>query len=138
MPSRDSLVGALMASIAQNDSLALRNMTVNRAEYAYLYYPTSVYARKPYQLAPDIAWMLNSQNNAKGLTRLLARYGGQVLALERYECRTGITEKANRHSRDCTVTFTDQSRNKVQTQRLFGSIIERDGRFKVLSFANDF
>ncbi len=138
MPSRDSLVGALLASIARNDSVALGNMTVNRAEYAYLYYPTSVYARKPYQLAPDIAWMLNAQNNDKGLTRLLARYGGRVLTPKRYECRTLTTETANRHARDCSVTFTDQSNGKVLTQRLFGSIMERDGKFKVLSFANDF
>ena len=113
-------------------------MAISRAEYGYLYYPTSAYARKPYELAPDVAWLLSSQSGEKGLTRLVQRLSGRVLRSSGYRCGQPSTEAKNRIWRDCTVTFIDPATSITVTRQLFGSIIEREGRFKLLSFANDF
>jgi len=137
-PSRDSLVNLVIGLLERNDSSGLAATLITRAEYAYLYYPTSVYATKPYELAPDIAWLLSVENSQKGGIRLIQRLGGRSLEVTGYRCGDALTEGVNRIWRDCAVSFTDPGSSTAVTRRLFGAIIERNGRFKILSFANDF
>lgn len=138
-PTRDRLVARFVAAIGRSDSAALSAMKVSRAEYGFLYYPSSAYARKPYELAPDIAWMLNSESSDKGMRRLLGRLGGDDTRLMGYECEElPVTEGDNRVWRGCVVTYEAPAPEGVATRRLFGAIVERHGRFKFLSYANDF
>jgi len=137
-PSLDSLVAAVLAALEAGDTTRLGRMAISRAEYGYLYYPTSTYASKPYELAPDVAWMLSSQSGEKGRTRLMQRLGGRELRSDGYRCGQPSMEAENRIWRDCTVTFIDPVTSSTVTRQLFGSVIEREGRFKLLSFANDF
>lgn len=137
-PSRDSLVGTILGALERGDTTALAAMLVTRAEYAHLYFPTSVYASKPYELAPEIAWMLSAESSEKGRSRLVQRLGGLTLSSVGYRCGEPTAEGANRLWRECTVTFRESATSSVATRRLFGSIIEHGGRFKLLSFANDF
>jgi len=137
-PSRDSLVSLVTGLLDRSDSTGLMATLITRAEYAYLYYPTSVYATKPYELAPQIAWMLSIETSQKGRTRLVQRLGGKPLHITGYRCGEPLVEDMNRLWRDCAVTFTDPATSTTVTRKLFGAIIERNGRFKILSFANDF
>ncbi len=134
---RDKLVSDFLEAIAARDTAALASMLVTRAEYGFLYYPTSIYSRKPYELAPDIAWMLNAENNAKGATRLLQRLGGRPLTLIGVACNKETTEGANRFLTECVTVFRSGV-GAVERRKLFGSIIERGGRLKFLSYAGDF
>jgi len=137
-PSRDSLVNLVTGLLERSDSTGLVATLITRAEYAYLYYPTSVYAAKPYELAPQIAWMLSIESSQKGRTRLVQRLGGKPLQITSYRCGEPLVEDINRLWRDCAVTFADPATSATVTRKLFGAIIERNGRFKILSFANDF
>ncbi len=137
-PSRDSLVRAVFGAVARSSEAELLRISISRAEYGYLYYPTSLYSAKPYELAPDIAWMLSEQGSDKGRKRLMQRLGGQILRLDGVMCNDSTAEGDNRLWRNCTVTYTDPTTSVGATRRLFGSIIEREGHFKLLSFANDF
>jgi hypothetical protein len=47
-----------------------------------------------------------------------------------------VSEGRNRRWTDCTVSV--QTAAGVSRERLFGAIIERDGRFKFLSYANSY
>jgi len=38
---------------------------------------------------------------------------------------------------DCLITVRDESKAQIK-QRWFGTIVERDGRFKILSYGNQF
>lgn len=137
-PSRDELVRHFMAALESGDSAELARLHVSRAEYAFLYYPTSVYARKPYELSPDIAWFLSEQNSRKGRDRIVRRLAGRRLELHAYECGMPATEGPNRFWRSCHVSFTDVTTAEKATRKLFGPIIERDGGYKLLSYSNDF
>jgi hypothetical protein len=80
-----------------------------------------------------VVWFLHIQNSQKGITRLLHQYGGRPLDTDGYSCdSTARREDANIVWDDCRLRVGDQ------TVRLFGDIIERDGKFKIFSFANDF
>jgi len=136
--SRDELVENFIAALESGDSARLAELQVSRAEYAFLYYPTSIYARKPYELPPDIAWLLSEQNSRKGRHRIVRRLGGNPLGFRGYECGPAAKEGENRFWRSCQVEYVDPAAGVPVRKRLFGSIIEREGSFKLLSYANDF
>lgn len=136
--SRDSLVAAFMHAVQANDSVQIRRILVSQAEYAYLYFPSSIYMNKPYELAPALAWFLNVQNSEKGITRVIRRLAGHDLAFESYSCAEEATEGENSFWRECTVAYRDPQTRAPVTRRIFGTIMERDGVFKFLTYANDF
>lgn len=136
--SRDELVERFMRAIQANDTASVRQMLVSQAEYAYLYFPTSSYMNKPYELAPALAWFLNVQNSEKGITRVMRRLGGHDLAFKGYTCAEEAAEGENSFWRSCTVTYRDPLSESQVTRRIFGAIMERNGRHKFLSYANDF
>lgn len=93
--------------MADASPMGEENPAVSRAEYAFLHCPTSVYSSKPYELAPDIAWLLSEQGSLKGLTRVTRRLGGKSLGFRGYECGTAITDGENRFWRSCAVAYID-------------------------------
>lgn len=136
--SSASLVGAFAASLAHADTAALLRLAVSRAEFAWLVYPDSPLSAPPYQQAIDIAWLRHAAASSSGLARLLNRIGGQALHLQSWHCAKQPTiEGSNRVWGDCVVTFVVGGAEPA-TLGLFSSIIERQGRFKILSYANGF
>lgn len=136
--SRDALVENFVRAVERNDTAAVSRMHVSRAEYAYLYFPTSIYMREPYAQPPAIAWLLTSQNSEKGISRVLRRLGGRQIGFAGYRCAEESREDGNTFWRSCALTYRDPRDRTPVTRRLFGAIIERDGRYKFLSYANDF
>ena len=135
--SRTTLARNFLAAVSSSDTAALNRMVVSRAEYGGLYYPTSLYSRRPYELAPDVAWLLNSQSSAKGARRLIQRLGGRSLELESLTCARESVEGVNRIASDCSVTYRIDA-DSVATRQLFSAVIERAGAVKFLSYAGDF
>jgi hypothetical protein len=131
--SRDSLVRDFVRAVERRDSLELRRLAISRSEFAFLVYPTSAYVRPPYRQAPDIVWLQLEASSDKGLVRLLDRLGGRSLDFRGVECPSGPQAEGDHVLwRDCALRLGDS-----QPARLFGVIVERDGRFKFASYAND-
>jgi hypothetical protein len=132
--SRDELVRRFVRAVETRDTTALRQMMLSRAEYAWLYYPTSTFSREPYYQMPQLNWFLNVASSEKGITRVVARHGGRALGFAGYQCPDSARTEAGLSFWDgCLVSFEGDSRR----MRLFGSIIERDGQYKFYSYAND-
>ena len=137
-PSRDALVRQFTRALAARDTAALRAMSLTRAEFGYLYYPTTQYVRPPYLTSPDVLWRLMHARSESGMKRLVARVGGMDVRFAGYECEpTPVVEGRNRLLEPCRMRYR-RGADSLETRRLFGSIIERDGRFKFVSYANDF
>ena len=136
--SREELVGSFMRNLETADTAALVRLTVSRAEFAYLVYPESPLSAPPYAQAPDLVWMRHVAASSTGLNRLLDRLPGTRLWLRSLSCsEPPISEGANRIWRDCMVRFAPQG-GVMQTMQLFSSVIERQGQYKILSYANAF
>lgn len=134
--SRDELIARFAAAVADSSTEGLQAITLNAAEFAYLYFPTSLYARPPYAQPPAVNWLLLEQNSLKGRARLLRHYGGKRLVVEGHECAVEPDiQGRNRIHEQCTLNIR-QSDGGLHAVRLFGSIIERDDRFKLMSLAN--
>lgn len=136
--SRDSLVAAFVAGVQQSDTAALRSMALSVNEFGWLYYPTTPQGLPPYSLNADLMWFLTYERSGIGLSRMLTLRGGQPLNYAGYEC----DEKASKEGPNtvwgpCRIKRRG-SDGKITTERLFGLIIEREGRYKFVSFANDF
>jgi hypothetical protein len=135
---RDQLVNAFVRAIERSDALAAARLMITKAEFAYLYFEHSKYTRPPYKMSPALLWFLTVQDSEKGLSRALAAYAGSGITLRHHHCAPEPSlEGPNRIWRDCTLELQD-SRGTIMTKRWFGAILERDGRYKFLSFSNDF
>jgi len=132
--SREALVRAFVRAAERADTTAVRRMILSRAEFAYLYYPSSEFTHPPKRLSPALLWFLTMQESEKGIGRLFARRGGRPLGYVSSRCAPAPrVEGENRLWDRCTVTLREG-----KTERLFGTIVERDGRFKFVSYQNEY
>jgi hypothetical protein len=135
-PSREALVRRFVAAVASADTNDLRAMVIKAREFADLYYPTSLVSKRPYYQSPSLAWRLIQDPSLDGLSRLLARKGGKPMRYVSHKCDPKIAhEGKNTRYVGCLVTVREGSGPPV-TRLYFGSIIERDGQFKFLSYNN--
>lgn len=138
--SVEALAGRFLAAVASGDTAELGRMALSRAEFAHLYYPSSPFSRPPMRQDPALTWFLVQQNSAKGLTRVLRRFGpdgSPPAALERVLCeRSPASEGENRLRTECALVVRWPD-GRAEAVRWFGSILEREGVFKLVSYAND-
>lgn len=134
--SREALVTRWLRAVAESDTATLNTLVLDRAEFAFLYYPSSAMSLPPYEAPPQLLWGQILASSNEGLPKVLARFAGTSVALERLDCPDSVTaEGDNRLSSNCTVTVRAGSAVPV-TARLFGTILERQGRFKFIGYAN--
>lgn len=135
--TRDALVKVFIHALGEADTAALAGLTVSRAEFAYLYYPTAAEGKPPYDLEPGLMWFMLSQRSNSGVRKALQRYGGSGMTLVDYDCGKGeVREGENTLVGPCTVRWTNGLGDTVAA-RLFSKILERGGRSKFLSYAGD-
>lgn len=135
-PSMERAVARFVRIVNESDTADLRRFVMSRREFAYLYYPTSHYTRKPTLQEPGLAWFLHLQHSQKGATRVMNRFADQPLQLVANQCKTPPrAEGANRLWFDCVQRIA--ARGDTTLIRLFGGIYERNGRFKIFSYSND-
>jgi hypothetical protein len=136
--SRDELVKRLVRGVARADTNELRHALVSPREFVDLIYPSSPYTHPPYRQSPGLVWMTITNHSASGLSRLLARRSEGALELSSYSCDAKPdTQGENKLWAGCVVHLTN-AKGDSSTQRWFGTIVERDGKFKLLSYRNQF
>ncbi|MGH7459492.1 MAG: hypothetical protein ACREMA_00505 [Longimicrobiales bacterium] len=134
--SRDQLVLGFIAALETRDTTTMRSLAVTSREFIELYYPHSPYARPPYKQSPALLWFLMQQNSQKGFSRALDRYGGTPAGFRGIDCQPEPRSQERNRLWDCAVRWTPGP-GKPDRMKLFGTIIEREGRFKFLTYAND-
>ena len=136
--SRSALVDQAMSALLRADTATLSAITLTAREFADLVYSESRYARAPYRQSPALAWMLIQNPSRTGRARATERIAGLELRLLGHSCRRPPEyEGRNTVWNECTVQLADGT-GRAESHRLFGSIIERNGRFKVVSWAGEF
>lgn len=135
-PSRDALIHRFLEALAQRDTAALNALVIDQAEFAYLYYPGSALSLPPYEAPPQLLWGQILASSNEGVAKALARVDGAAIALDDIRCPTSpVTEGENRLHQNCEIRLRI-GRRPAEVGRWFGTIVERDGRFKLLGLAN--
>lgn len=136
--SREAVARDFLAAVQQQDTSAIRDLLLSRAEFAWLIFPDHKYAAPPYELDPAIFWGQMASENAKGVGRLFRRFGGKTLTFQSLECTRDTLQMRRGPATlwgPCITRY--RADDSTVTLRIFGTIVERDGRFKLLSAAND-
>lgn len=133
--SRDALVDRYVALLARRDTAGLARLALSKAEFAWLYYPTNPISLPPYDLAPGLMWFQLEGNSRKGLLHALEERGGQDLKVVGYACERTTTEGENRIHERCALRRVQATGDTIR-EILFGGIIERHGRFKLIGHTN--
>lgn len=136
--SREALVRRFMKALAEDDSADLRAMALSAREFADLVYPESPYTHPPYRQSPALVWNQIQNPSASGLTRLVRRLGEQPLRYLDHKCDASPDRQGrNLVWTDCVLRLSGPN-GDTTTHRLFGSIIQRGGKFKIASYSNEF
>ncbi|HSW28133.1 MAG TPA: hypothetical protein VLH75_01450 [Longimicrobiales bacterium] len=137
-PSRDALVERFVSALEAADTAAFRDMLLTRAEFAWLYYPHTRFTAPPYELAPALLWFQVENGTSRGFGRLLERMGGRPAHADGYACPSEArAEGPNRVWEDCVVHLRPPG-GEPRDVRIFGTILERGGVFKFVSYSNGF
>jgi hypothetical protein len=136
-PSRDALVARWAAAIAKNDTSDLNAMIMDRDEFAWLYYTDSPLSKPPYEAPPELLWGQLLASSNKGATQLVNRFGGSRVTASRLRCPTPPdTQGTNVLHTKCEVRQTAPGKTPVDGI-LFGTILERAGRFRFVGLSTD-
>jgi hypothetical protein len=134
-PIREKLVREFVRALEGRDTAALRRMVLNPGEFAWLYYPSSPLSHPPYELSPSLMWFQLQGESEKGASRLLAERAGQPLGYVRHECGSARIQGELRIYPNCALHRVIPPADTV-TERLFGLVVEREGKYKFLGYAN--
>ena len=135
--TKEDLARAFITAVVANDIPRLAETVIDRAEFAWLYYPDNPISHPPYELPAGIAWFELEGNSLAGVRRALAAYARRKPSFRGLACAADpIVQGANRLWNGCTVVLTLEDGTTARV-RMFGSILERGGRFKLVTAAND-
>ncbi len=136
-PSREELVEQWVAAIETRDSAALGRLHVTPGEFIGLYYPNSVYTSPPYRQSPSLVWFRMVNSSSRGSTRVMQRHGGHPFPLRGLRCEEAPMPRGPiRVWSPCLVQREGDS--TAPDQRLFGPILEHEGRFKFLTYDSEY
>ena len=130
-----ALIRELVQALAADDARTLRRLRIDRAEFAWLYFPASPFISPPYELPPEILWLQIDAESGKGLTRAMRAVEAGASYVD-HACGEESRESGRTKLWDaCTVRWR-RADGAEERSRLFGSILEHEGRFKFVSYAN--
>lgn len=133
--SRDAIIDAYVKRLAANDTAGLVQLALTKNEFAWLYYPTNPIGLPPYDLSAGLMWFQMEGNSRQGLLHALDERGGRNLHVVGYTCESTSTEGENRIHNRCALKKL-QAPGDTVPEILFGGILERHGRFKLIGFVN--
>ena len=133
-PTPEAAAHAFVRAVAERDTVALRRLVLDRAEFAWLYFPTARIARPPYGIDPALLWLqltANTERDVRTAFDAVPRGSAFVALL----CPGPATvEGSNRLHEGCLAAVRRGTR--TDTLSLFGTIVERGDAAKFLSYAN--
>jgi hypothetical protein len=135
--SPEILARELLGAIERKDRARLEELALTEDEFKTIVWPRLPSSRPEAGLPVDYAWQDLHSKSVGYLITTLHEFGGQRLELIGLEFRGETTDYVRfQVRRRSTLDVRDESGN-TRRVRLFGSMIEQDGRVKVFSYVVD-
>lgn len=132
--SPEAVSEAVLSALEAGDYETLRSYALSEAEFRLIVWPELPASRPERNVPLSYAWRDLNQKATNRLRGLVATRGGHRYELVRVEFEGETTSyesfKVHRDSR--LVVRNEQG--TVESVRFFGSIIEREGRYKLFSY----
>jgi hypothetical protein len=135
--SPEAVTRAVLAALESKDYETLRSYAVSEEEFRLIVWPELPSSRPERNLPRHYVWTELNQKSTNRLRALVASRGGQHYELRQvgFKGETTRYETFRVHRDSIMVIQSEQGR--VATVQFFGSMIERDGRYKLFSYNVD-
>jgi hypothetical protein len=128
---------AFLDALAADDFERMRATALSEREFSDVVWPELPSSRPDRNLPLDYAWRDLNQKSWGSLRRVAHRHGGKRYRLERVEFLGETTEYVTfAVHREARLLLTGEQGERLRLS-LFGSMIERGGRWKLFSFVTD-
>ena len=135
--SAPELAQAVLAALERRDLTSLRAVALDEQEFRDEVWPELPSARRERNLPFSYVWGELRQKSEAGLAQTLASHGGQHYDLIAVRFLDDTTQyKSYLVHRKAELTVKDTAGTQTQL-RVFGSVLEKNGRFKVFSYVVD-
>ena len=135
--SPEALGQAVLAALADNDGDRLASLALSELEFRTVVWPELPSSRPERGLPFDYAWGDLHQKSNNSLRRLVARHGGKRYELDGVTFAGATTQyDTYRVHRESVLDLRDEA-GEALTLSFFGSVLERDGEFKLFSYVVD-
>lgn len=136
-PSPEALGRAVLTALATGDVDTLRALPLDELEFRNAVWPDLPASRPERNVPFDYAWGDLNQKSGNALRRLVARYDGRRYRLAGVGFAGETTEyRTYKVHRETVLDLLDEEGEEVRLA-LFGSILEREGEFKLFSYVVD-
>ena len=135
-PSAETLATEVLEALARRDRPALDSLALSEREFRDYVWPQLPAARPERNLPFSYVWGDLHQKSDIKLGETLQRYGGQSLTLVAVTFVGATDYEGHRVHRETTVKVRD-SAGQVSDVRVCGSMLEKDGEWKVFSYVVD-
>ena len=135
--SPEALGRAVLSALATRDLERLRALSLSEAEFGEHVWPELPTSRPERNVPFDYAWGQMKQHSDASLSETVSRYGGRSLRFVQTRFTGETTQyQTFRIMRDSEVVAADESGREL-ILRLYGSAMEKAGRFKLYSYVTD-
>lgn len=136
-PSPEALSQAVLTALAANDVDTLRALSLDEIEFRTAVWPDLPASRPERNVPFDYAWGDLNQKSNNARRRLVARHGGRRYELVKVRFAGETTQyRTYRVHRETLLDLRDEE-GAATRLALFGSVLEREGEFKLFSYVVD-
>ena len=132
--SLDDLTARYVTAVLAGDTAGMHRLRVTAHEHNAVMWPEFPASRRNFPV--DVAWHNIDTRSIREAVHIREQYAGDSFDVVGTTCRDGVTAYDTfRVHGDCWVTLRRGSR--PSDVKLFGSVVEMDGRFKVIGIRTD-
>jgi uncharacterized protein YceK len=135
--SAEALARAALRAFEQRDVSRLRQMALSEEEFRRHVWPELPAARPERNLPFSYVWGDLRQKSEGRLRERVVRYGGAPMQFVRLEFEAPATQYASYVVHRDSLLIVRGRDGQEQRVKLFGSVLEKDGAFKIFSFNVD-
>jgi hypothetical protein len=132
--SLDDLARKLVAALEAKDERALHLLRLTKREFQEICWPEFPESRPITHITADDAWEMALPQDLAGASRTVGLYGGRPLKLLRVDTEGPSPYRNFVRHRGVVLLLEDPANGEEIRLRFAPSVIERHGRFKVLTY----
>jgi hypothetical protein len=136
-PSLEALAGSVLEAFEQRDAARLRALAITEQEFRDVVYPELPASKPERNLSVEFVWNDLQVKSDAALTASLREHGGRPLTLVGVRFAGDTSQYRSFLVRREAVLTVSDGKSGTETIRLFASIFEQDGRYKVFSYVVD-
>ena len=135
--SAEAVAAAMLDALAASDPARLRVLALSETEFADAVWPALPSSRPEVNLPLEYAWGTLQQNSRASLAMTVREHGGKTYRLQRVAMGTPTRYGAFIVHPDTSVVVREPGSGAERRLKLFGSLIEQEGRWKIFSYVVD-